>query len=128
MALQQSMSSIGIIGGKEFLTSAGVKQGGGTSCNLFTSYIDPTISAVKSTGPDGWLKENHILLFMDDTVVFATSRNKMEQKLQKLKEISDKIKMKMHPTKSKFLTINTSDVKPSSFKILKLRQQRTMYT
>ena len=120
MALQQSMSSIGIIGGKEFLTSAGVKQGGGTSCNLFTSYIDPTISAVKSTGPDGWLKENHILLFMDDTVVFATSRNKMEQKLQKLKEISDKIEMKMHPTKSKFLTINTSDVKPFKFQDIEI--------
>jgi hypothetical protein len=112
MALQQSMSSIGIIGGKEFQTSSGVKQGGSTSCSLFTSYIDPTISAVKSTGPDGWLKDSHILLFMDDTVVFATTRNKMEEKLLKPKEMSDKIGMIIHPTKSKFSTINTNDTKP----------------
>ncbi len=39
MALQRSMSSIGTIGNKQFQTSSGVKQGGGSSCNAFTFYI-----------------------------------------------------------------------------------------
>jgi len=55
MALQRSMSSIGTIGNKQFQTSSGVKQGGGSSCKAFTFYIDQTIDAVKSVGPDGWL-------------------------------------------------------------------------
>jgi hypothetical protein len=115
MALQRSMSSIGTIGNKQFQTSSGVKQGGGSSCNAFTFYIDQTIDAVKSVGPNGWLEDTHILLFMDDTVIFATSRAKMEQKLSKLKQSADSIDMVIHPTKSKFLTVNTNDKTP--FKI-----------
>ena len=76
-ALQASMSATGMIGSESFTTSAGEKQGGSSSCSLFTSYIDPTIAAVKSTGPDGWLDDLHIILFMDDTVLFATSRDKL---------------------------------------------------
>jgi len=52
---------------------------------------------------------------MDDTVIFATSRAKMEQKLNKLKQSADSINMVIHPTKSKFLTVNTNDKTP--FKI-----------
>ena len=112
MALQKSMTTIGLIGNETFSTSSGVKQGGSTSCMSFTSYIDPTIHAVKSLGPDGWLGECQILLFMDDTVIFATSREKMEQKLNKLKECADNIGMIIHPTKSKYITVNTNDEQP----------------
>jgi len=106
MAVQRSIRTIG---NKQFQTSSGVKQGGGSSCNAFTFYIDQTIDAVKSTEPDGWLSDTHILQFMDDTVLFAKSRAKMEQKLTKLKQSADSIDMVIHPTKSKFLSVNTSD-------------------
>ncbi len=46
---------------------------------------------------------------MDDTVIFATSRQKMEQKLQKWKEAVDHIGMIIHPTKFKYMTVNTGD-------------------
>jgi len=111
-ALQHSMTSSGVIGNDIFSTSLGVKQGGSTSCNSFTAYIDPTIDAVKSSGPDSWLGDIHILLLMDDTVVLASSREKMTQKLQRLKYAADDIGMVLHPTKCQFLTVNSNDTAP----------------
>ena len=77
-ALNNSLTATGVIGDHAFPTSRGVKQGGSTSCKLFTAYIDPTIDAVKSFGPDDWLNDIHLLLLMDDTVVFATLRQSMQ--------------------------------------------------
>ena len=111
-ALQHAMISSGIIGDKLFTTGAGVKQGGSTSCNSFTSYIDPTIDAVKTSEPDGWLEDIHILLLMDDTVILASSRESMEAKLAKLKASVDDIGMLLHPSKCQYLTVNSDDTTP----------------
>ena len=111
-ALQQSTSSTGYIGTQKFETSSGVRQGGGTSCSTFVCHIDPTINTVSETGPDSWLENLHILLYMDDTVIFATSREKMIEKLNKLKIEADEIGMKIHPTKSKYQCVNTEDRTP----------------
>ncbi len=111
-ALQHSMTSSAVIENDIFSTSSGVKQGGSTSCNSFTAYIDPTIDAVKSCGPDSWLDDIHILLLMDDTVILASSREKMTNKLQKLKYAVDDIGMVLHPTKCQFLTVNSNDTVP----------------
>ena len=84
-ALRDSMvQSVGVIGNEQFEATSGVKQGGCTSCSIFTFYIDETVRAVKQYGQDGWL--NDLLLFMDDTVVFATSKIALQQKLLALKQ------------------------------------------
>ncbi len=49
---------------------------------------------------------------MDDTVIFATSREMMHKKLQNLKVCADNIGMVMHPTKSRFMAVNTPDTEP----------------
>ena len=106
-ALAASMSqSSGIIGSEMFRTTAGVRQGASTSCPLFTFFIEETIKAVSSAGTDGWLGDTHILLLMDDTVILATSRDKMQEKLDLLKSSVDEIGMIIHPKKSRFLCIN----------------------
>jgi len=87
-----------------------VKQGGNTICNSFTSYIDPTIDPIKTYGPDGWLEDIHILLFVDDTVILASSRESMEAKLAKLKTSVDDIGMLLHSCQ--YLTLNTNDTTP----------------
>ena len=48
---------------------------------------------------------------MDDTVVFATLREAMEQKLSIRKEKADDIGM-FHPSKCHYLTIHTNDETP----------------
>ena len=47
---------------------------------------------------------------MDDTVVFATSREKLAEKLGKLKQCTDDIGMTIHPSKSQFLCVNSSQI------------------
>ena len=74
MAISAALvGSMGLIGNRFFDTSAGVRQGASSSCPLFVFFIDATVEAVNSYGPDGWLGVLHTLLLMDDTVVFATS-------------------------------------------------------
>ena len=111
-AIQRSMEAKGCIGNETFDTCIGTKQGGGTSCNTFTCYVDPTIEAVKRGGPDGWLGDTHILLFMDDTVIFATSRDKLQEKLNRLKNSTDSLSMIIHPNKSKYMCVNSNDTTP----------------
>ena len=49
---------------------------------------------------------------MDDTVIFATSKNKLQSKLFLLKQCTDDIGMIIHPTKSQYMTINCNDELP----------------
>ena len=85
-AIMASMQkSKGAIGQSSFEITSGVRQGGCTSCSLFTFFIDPIIDSVALDGPDGWLQNLHTLLLMDDTVIFSTSREKIISKLIHLK-------------------------------------------
>ena len=94
------------IGEVVFQTSVGVRQGACTSSQLFTAFIDPTIDAVHSFGPDSWLGDMHLLLLMDDTVVFASSREAMTSKLNLLKNCTENIGMRINAGKSKFICVN----------------------
>ena len=112
-ALIKSVASCsGIVGNKKFSTSAGVRQGASSSCPLFTFFIDATVAAISAVGPDGWLEDLHCLLQMDDTCIFATSRDMMMRKLRCLKNCTDDLGMLWHPTKSKFIVINDTDLSP----------------
>ena len=113
LALQASMqSSIGVIGQSTFSATSGVKQGAPTSCPLFTCFIDETVKALKQTGPDSWLEDLHCLLLMDDTVIFASSRDKLKEKLCALKRCTDLLGMVIHPNKSKFISVIANDTEP----------------
>ena len=101
-----------LVGDRVINQSIGMRQGGSLSCPLFTFYIDETINAIYSTLDDDWLRNAHTLLLMDDTVLFSTTREKMQQKLHLLKTATDRIGLTMHPNKSRFICINDSDEEP----------------
>ncbi len=107
-----------IIGSKSFKVTAGVCQGGATSCSLFTFYVNAIIRQVKEFGPDGFLYMVHLLMLMGDTVIFATSRSAMDQILALLIKTTVALHMSCHPVKSKFMTINTSDTEPFTIKYI----------
>ena len=98
-----------VIGNTEFKCTSGVKQGSATSCNLFTFYLDHTVRAIRTYGPDGFLEQNHMLLLMDDTVLLATSR---AAKLVLLYNSTLDINMTIHPDKSKYIVVNCEDSAP----------------
>ncbi len=102
-------NSLGTIGREAFSANAGVRQGASISCPLFTFFIESTIDAIATSGPDGWLGNLQTLLLMNDTVILATSRKQMYKKLKLLKTSADDIGMVIHPTKSHFMCVNSTD-------------------
>ena len=59
-ALGQSLqSSISIIGDESIESTMGVRQGGSTSCSLFTLLMDYTIDKLREVDNDGWLGDLH---------------------------------------------------------------------
>ncbi len=85
------------------------QQGASTSWPLFTFFIESTIDAIATSGPDGLLGNLHTLLLMDGTVILATSRKQMQKKLKLLKKSADDIGMVIHPTKSLFMCMNSTN-------------------
>ena len=106
------VNTCGRIGFSSFSADTGVRQGACSSCPLFTFFVDPVVSAVKQSGPDGWLQDLHIMLLMDDTVIMASSRAKMEEKLVLLKNSVDSIGMVVNSSKTQFMVIGCNDKVP----------------
>ena len=81
-ALMSMYSVTSCILGTVLITcTIGVKQGSPTSVFLFIIYVDVLIKMVKSRSPaDGFLSWLHLLMLMDDTIIFATSREKLVKK------------------------------------------------
>ena len=93
--------------GSTFITAVlGVKQGSPTSCFLFILFVDEFIRLVKSTvDDDGFLNWLHMLMLMDDTVIFATSRERLCQKLDVLVQWCNKSGMVINEDKTQFMAI-----------------------
>ena len=70
---------------------------------------------VKEYGEDGWLGLLHILLLMDDTVIFSTTREGAIWKFQRVLDYCDQYGMKVNHAKTKFLNVNTDDREPMVF-------------
>jgi hypothetical protein len=70
-------------------------------------YVNGLIRMLKSKcEPDGFLGWLHSLMLMDDTVIMATSRERMEEKLGILNEFCDQSGMVINNDKTKFMVIN----------------------
>ena len=87
----------------------GVRQGSPTSCFFFILYVNVLIRKIKvESGPDSFLEWLHLLMLMDDTVIFASSRNRLIMKLNILDEYCQAYGMQMNESKTKFMVINGS--------------------
>ena len=87
--------------------TVGVRQGSPTSVFLFIIYVDTLIKMIKSRSPlDGFLSWLHLLMLMDDTVIFATSRESLIEKLDVLREYCDEYGMQVNEKKTEFMVIN----------------------
>ncbi len=100
-----------IIGSAVVSATTGVRQGSPTSCFLFIVLMNDLIKLIKEKfSPDGFLKWLHILVLMDDTVLPATTRQGMIDKLVEVQLYCKDYGMKMNEGKTKvFFVINGSD-------------------
>ena len=109
-----------ILGSTIITAMLGVKQGSPTSCFLFILFVDEFIRLVKSsTDTDGFLDWLHLLMLMDDTVIFATSRERLCQKLDVLTQWCNRSGMVINEDKTKFMAIGAEahDKRPIMLKL-----------
>ena len=103
-----------VLGTVVITCTIGVKQGSPTSVFLFIIYVDVLIKMIKTRSPpDGFLSWLHLLMLMDDTIIFATSREKLIKKLEILNEYCGEYGMQVNESKTEFMVVNgiTSDRK-----------------
>lgn len=100
-------STVNVIGDEETRTNCGVRQGAPSSNFLFTLYLDRLVKLFNEgcvqNGFLGWL---NCLLLMDDTVIFATSRQELEVKYKILLDFCHNYGMQINETKSNFFVLN----------------------
>ena len=104
-----------ILGMAIISASVGLRQGAPTSCFLFTMYLDGFVKNLKEiAGTDGFLSWVHTLLLMDDTVIFATTRENAIEKARVLTDFCRQSGMVINPGKTKFMVIRgeQNDVRP----------------
>ena len=96
-----------ILGSTIITSTIGVRQGSPTSCYLFIIFVDVLILLLKSRcSPEpilGWL---HSLMLMDDTILLATSREKIIEKVRLLHAYCEENGMKVNAAKTKLMVIN----------------------
>ena len=85
----------------------GVRRGSPTSCFLFILYVNVLIWMPKDRcAPGGFLKWLHVLMLMDDTVILATSRERLIEKLYILDAFCESHGMIINESKTKFMLIH----------------------
>jgi hypothetical protein len=87
-------------------SSIGVRQGAPTSCLLFVIYIDQLSKMLRTLEDDDFLHHLHAMLLMDDTVLVATSRERLNEKLHTLEAFCNQYGMQMNQKKTKLMVIN----------------------
>ena len=90
----------------------GVKQGSPSSCFLFTLFVDELVRFMKLSPPDGLLGWLHLLVLMDDTVIVASSHEKLCQKLEVLANWCNQSGMVINEDKTEYMSFNSNEKQP----------------
>ena len=96
-----------VIGTALIAATIGVRQGSPTSGLLFIMYVNTMIQMIKQRSPvDGFLAWLHVLVMMDDTVLLATTKQGMIDKIKILNEYCNSHEMIINYSKTKFMVVN----------------------
>ena len=106
------------------VANMGVKQGSSASSLLFIVYVDKMIKMVKGFENDGFLGALHILMLMDDTILFASSKENLVKKFQICQNYCAEYGMSINQGKTKFMVINGED---EDFKTIESRGIQVKY-
>ena len=87
-------------------TSVGVRQGFASSCLLFILYLDVMVKMINRTEEHGFLQSHHALLLMDDTVLLATSRQRIIDKFKIVQQFCRIYEMSINVKRTKSMAIN----------------------
>ena len=90
----------------------GVRQGSPISCFIFVLYVNKLIRWLKETHlSDGFLSWLHCLMFIDDTIILATSKDKCIGKVKTLLDYCQKYGMVINEKKTKYMAVGIEGTK-----------------
>ena len=98
--------TVNILNSQHVKASIGVKQGGPMSCILFIIYLNVLAVMIRALGNDSFLNDIHALMLMDDTVLLASTREKMIEKFTVLMNFCKKYGMFINELKTQMMVIN----------------------
>jgi hypothetical protein len=98
--------TINILNSEYIRATVGVKQGGPMSCILFIIYLNVMVLMIKLVENDSFLKDLHLMVLMDDTVLLGTTRSMIIKKFSILMEFCEKYGMAVNEVKTNILVIN----------------------
>ena len=121
LAILVSMYTVtqSVVGTAVVAATIGVRQGSPTSCILFIIYVNELIALIKNNcGINGFLTWLHMLMLMDDTVFFSTTRHGMEHKLRLLNKYCQDYGMLVNNKKINFFPLNCSPEERTKFTVV----------
>ena len=80
-------NTVNILHSEHIRATVGVKQGGPMSCILFIIYLNTLAVMLRKLEKDSFLSDVHALMLMDDTVLLASSRERIIEKIYGVNEI-----------------------------------------
>ena len=98
--------TLNILNSEIIKATIGVKQGGPMSCILFIIYLNVMVVMMKVLGNDSFLKDLHLMVLMDDTVLVASSREMIIKKFEILMKFCKEYGMEVNQLKTKLMVIN----------------------
>ena len=100
--------TLNILNSEYIKATKGVKQGGPMSCSLFVIYLNVMVVMMKVLGNDSFLRDLHMMVLMDDTVLVASSRKMIIKKFEVLMRFCKQYGMEVNELKTKLMVINGS--------------------
>ena len=99
-------NTVNILNSAYIKATIGVKQGGPMSCILFIIYLNVLAGMLKVLGNDSFLLDVHAFMLMDDTVLLASTRERIIEKFTVLMKFCEKYGMVVNEVKTQMMVIN----------------------
>ena len=95
------------------------------SCLLFIIYLNVLAVMIRALGNDSYLNDIHALMLMDDTVLLASTREKLIEKFTVLMDFCKKYGMFINEVKTQMMVINGTKIDRHPFTVYNITVKHT---
>ena len=107
--------TLNVLNSEYIKATIGVKQGGPMSCILFIIYLNVMVIMIKTLGDDSFLRDLHLMVLMDDTVLVASTKEMVIKKFEIMMEFCSQYGMEVNEIKTNLMVINGNPIDRQAF-------------